>query len=183
MRKDMSTTPTNRQAYWPNIYNPSKSQRTSIKRSSFYRSSIYIYAFLVSIHIYIQILVIKVKRFLSFQEAVPLDCWISNSCSAIMIQESASRGVRELLSLPITSLGELSTSAVHWISGTMPTWSISWRAGDKYFATVMNKAEPSWSSVTLCNKQEHSFWCYVLYRIGHRLDAWYMFGYGAMFGS
>jgi hypothetical protein len=32
-------------------------------------------------------------------------------------------------------------------------WSISCSAGERYFATVMNRAEPSSSSVTLCNQR------------------------------
>lgn len=85
-----------------------------------------------------------------FQEAVPLDCWMSNSCSATMIQESASRDEAELFSFNNQSLGELNMSAVHCTSGIIPTWSMSWSAGDTYFATVTKRADPSWSSVTLC---------------------------------
>lgn len=76
--------------------------------------------------------------------------WISNWCSAIIRQESASK--YELSPLSFTeSLGILKMSVEHWISGVIPTWSMSWSDGDKYFATVINKADPSCSSVTLCN--------------------------------
>lgn len=90
---------------------------------------------------------------LLFYDAVPLDSWMSNSCSATMIQESASREEIELLFFNKDSLGELSMSVVHCTSGAMPTWSISWRAGDRYFATVTNRADPSCNSVTLCRKK------------------------------
>lgn len=85
-----------------------------------------------------------------FQEAVPLDSWTSNSCSATMMHESASRDEAELLSFNNDSFGELSISVEHWTSGVIPTWSMSCNAGDKYLATVTNRADPSWSSVTLC---------------------------------
>ncbi len=67
-----------------------------------------------------------------------------------MIQESASRDETELFSFNNQSLGEFSMSAVHCTSGIIPTWSMSWSAGDRYFATVTKRADPSWSSVTLC---------------------------------
>lgn len=87
------------------------------------------------------------------QEAVPLDSSISNACSATIMHESASRDETEALSLVELeiSLAELSISVVHCTSGVIPTWSMSWRAGDRYFATVTKRADPSWSSVTLWN--------------------------------
>lgn len=66
------------------------------------------------------------------------------------MHESASRDEAELLSFNNDSFGELSISVEHWTSGVIPTWSMSCNAGDKYLATVTNRADPSWSSVTLC---------------------------------
>jgi len=77
---------------------------------------------------------------------------MSSSCSATMIQESVSSDEIELLSFNNESLGEFSMSVVHCTSGVMPTRSMSCRAGDRYFATVTIRADPSWSSVTLCIK-------------------------------
>lgn len=86
-----------------------------------------------------------------FHEAVPFDPWISSSCSATMIQESASKEESEPFSFKKDSMDDVNMSGVHCTSGAMPTWSMSWSAGDKYFATVIKRADPSCSSVTLCN--------------------------------
>lgn len=105
--------------------------------------------FLLSYTSKFQLRKLKNSRILPSQDAVPLDSWISNSCSATMIQESASRDEAEL-----SSFGELSISVVHCTSGIIPTWSMSWSAGDRYLATVTNRADPSCNSVTLCKKKK-----------------------------
>lgn len=85
------------------------------------------------------------------------------------MQESASREEAELESLDADDFGEVNISGVHCTSGVMPTWSMSCKAGDTYFATVMKSAEPSWSSVTLCSKLETgiilSFSVFVVYEV------------------
>lgn len=92
------------------------------------------------------------------QEADPLDCCISSSCSASNIQESASKVEGEFFLFDKISdsefLDDVNILGVHCTSGIIPTWSMSCKAGDKYFATVMNRADPSCSSVTLWTRRE-----------------------------
>lgn len=87
-------------------------------------------------------------------EADPSDCSISSSCSAIRMQVSDSKVSAVAPSPAGRGRGAVNASGVHWMSGVIPTWSMSCSDGDRYLATVMNNADPSCSSVTLWNASD-----------------------------
>ncbi|BAS97487.1 Os06g0318566 [Oryza sativa Japonica Group] len=92
---------------------------------------------------------VDIQRILAYRstyEADPFDFSISNACSATMIHESISRFVALSSSFSEGALGKDNISGVHCMSGWMPTWSISCSAGERYFATVINRADPSSNS-------------------------------------